>query len=253
MFKATIPMENEKYFGAIWKLLSGLSLEAEFNVSNNGILIRAIDTAKTAMITIELPKAFFESLSCDEPLTFITDVLHTGKLINPRGETIQLYGDSENLTIEHVAKEYKRSFKTVNLKGINVTYPTVNLERDTMFAIKSDFFHEVLGDAAPVSDTFYFSTDGKTLKIASEGELSIMEQEIQQGSILQGFKSKGTINRAEFFHQYIKNVVDALYSMIELTHVLVSEDEPLVIIMAATTEDKKTIIFKTTGIFGQKP
>jgi len=253
MFKAEVSIENERYFQAIWKLLPNLALEAEFTVSDNGILIRAIDPAQTAMVTIELPKIFFASLSCDKPLTFILDVLHVGKLIKPRGEKIQLYGDAETLTIEHTAKEYKRSFKSINLKGINVTYPSLNMERDAGFAIKSDFFQGVLEDAIPVADTFYFSSDGKKLNIASEGELSTMEQEIHQGSILQGFKSKGKISRAEYFHEYIKNFVDALYSTIDLTHVLVTENKPLVLIMAATAGDKKDIIFKITGMFGPKP
>jgi proliferating cell nuclear antigen len=253
MFKAEISIENEKYFQAIWKLLPNLALEAEFSVSDNGILIRAIDPAQTAMVTIELPKAFFETLTCDNAMTFISDVLHVGKLIKSRGEKIQLYGDSETLTIEHIAKEYKRSFKSINLKGVTVTYPTLNLERDASFAIKSDFFQGVLEDATPVADTFYLSSDGKKLKIASEGELSTMEQEIDQGSILQGFKSKGAIKRAEYFHEYVKNFVDALYSIIDLTHVLVTEGKPLVLIMAATAEDKKDMIFKITGMFGPKP
>jgi proliferating cell nuclear antigen len=252
MFKATINVENEKYFQAIWKLLPSISLEAEFNVSDNGIIIRAIDPARVAMVAIELNKNFFETLSCDSNITFMSDVLHVGKLIKSRGEKINIYGDINNLTIEHVAKEYKRSFKSINLSGITGTYPSLNLERDASFTIKSDFFRGILDDATPVSDSFYFSSDGKKLNIESEGELSEMKQEIEQGSILQGFKSKGTIGRAEYFHEYIKSLLNALDTAIEDVKILVTEGMPLILVMESKDKNNATML-KVTGMFGPKP
>lgn len=256
MFKATIPVENEKYFQAIWKILPGLSLEAEFNVTENGIVIKAMDPAKTALVSIDLPKIFFEELKCNEPLRFLSDVLHVGKLIKPRGLKIELEGDENTLTIRHVAKKYKKTFTSINLKTVDVTYPNLNVERDVSFALKSNWLNEVLEDAVPVSDTFYFKADKEKLTISSEGELSVMEQEIEPGEELQGYSPKTKIERAEYFHEYVRIVVGALYSLVDFIHVKISEGKPLILAAAATSEKpeyKGKIMFRVMAAFGPKP
>jgi DNA polymerase III sliding clamp (beta) subunit (PCNA family) len=254
MFEAIIPIENEKYFSTIWKMLPNLALEAQFTVTKDGIVIKGMDPAQTTMVIIELPKEFFSSIKVDEPLSFFCDVLHLSKLIKARGEQVRLQGDEDVLTVEHFGgkKFKKRTFKSINLKGINVTYPNLNLERETTLAIESDCLQQLLEDAVPVADTVYFRVDESGLKVGSEGEISSMEEELEFGSSLQKIKG-GTIQRAEYFHEYIREVIDSLYSLIEWTYISISEGKPLVLVMAATTEDKKSIIFKTTAVFGPKP
>lgn len=253
VFKARISEEKEKYFQAIWKMLPSLSLEAEFSVSDAGIVIKAMDPARTALVTIELPKAFFESLTCDTPTRFLADVLHVSKIIRVRGEKIELEGDEDAMTIRHIGKEYTRTFKVVNLKTVEVSYPKLGYERDVSITLDAEWFHNVLEDASPVADTFYFKVENNRLIIASEGELSTMEQEVSPGSILRNMSANTQIERAEYFIEYVKDVVDVMHNLVDVVYIRLSEGTPLVLGFMVKEAESKEPVFKVVATFGPKP
>jgi proliferating cell nuclear antigen len=171
MFRIII--SDAKTWKNLMTAVSTLVEEATFNVTPDGISLRAMDPSHVAMVDFEYPKDSFQEYSCKEPSKLCIDIADMLKLMKrvEAGENLELSLDQQtgHLAMKLTGK-YTRKFSVPLLQPTTSDIPTPKLVFDAKIKMDASCFNDAVDDISTVSEQVKFEATPEKLIMSAGSE-----------------------------------------------------------------------------------
>lgn len=168
-----IKIDDAKLFKDCVDSLVTLIDEGEFNISKDGIKLRAMDPSQIAMVDFNLPKSAFESYDIAKEIKLglsIDDLSKITARCRP-GDSLELKLDDSESRIELIFKGKSRRKFNLPLLDISGVVPNApKIQFDATVKISGNILKESLKDASLVSSHVILSADSKGFEIKAHGD-----------------------------------------------------------------------------------
>lgn len=205
MFTAKVKSDIIK---AIIDVTSPLVNEAKFNISKEGISIRAVDPAHVAMVDLELNKSAFDEYSA-EPMELGIDLDKLSGIMRlaSSGDIVSLeYDEKSNRLIVKIGNLVRRMglIDTAGMPDSKV--PNLNLPAKAV--VKADELSRGVRASEAVSDHLALSMDKEAFELFAEGDTDTVNLKLPKDLLVEldapgKFKSLFSI---DYFSNMIKPV-----------------------------------------------
>ncbi|NYZ80020.1 proliferating cell nuclear antigen (pcna) [Candidatus Micrarchaeota archaeon] len=182
-----VKFDDAKIFKDCIDALVTLIDEGEFDVSKDGIKLRAMDPSQIAMVDFVLPKSAFEKydVAKDTKIGLNLDDLSKITSRSRPGDSLELKLDDSESRLELVFKGKSRRKFNLPLLDISATSPKVpNIEFDARIKINGGMLKESLKDASLVSSHVILSANSKGFDIQAKGDKGDVTVESNKEDVL---------------------------------------------------------------------
>lgn len=170
MLKATL--YDARRWRDILNVISTLLEEAEFKVLPEGLKMRAMDSSHTAMVDLDLPRAFFDKYKCDSSTELRFNVKNILNLLEGivANESIEInYMDEEAKLIICLRGEYQRVFNltTLAIEGEFDREPKATFK--VRAQVQTASLKKVITDSQKMGDEISIETKANTITFRTVG------------------------------------------------------------------------------------
>ncbi|MFH1402831.1 MAG: proliferating cell nuclear antigen (pcna) [Candidatus Altiarchaeota archaeon] len=204
MFQATI--NDTKSWRSSIEAIAALIDEGTFQISKEGLKLRAMDPSQIALVDFELSGSAFEKFSVDNPTNIGIDFAELNK-ITKRSKP----EDRIDLTLDQRLKmvfrgETKRSFSVSVIDASSNPPKEPSIEFTAEVKIAPNILKEALKDAELVSNHVELKLDGG-FSIKSDGDTGSVDIQFPEEKVLSVNVSKES--RAVFSLDHLNNILKA--------------------------------------------
>ena len=228
MFKAQ--MTDAKFLKDMMGAISILIDEATFDVSPEGIKLRAMDPSRVAMVDFEWPKTVFDDYSCSENMKMCINISELLKLLRRTGkdETVELSLDEKTGKLKIAIKgNYSRTFNMPTLEAMDEDVPTPKVTFNVSAKTTTQGLREAIEDASLVSDHVKIEADNQKMVMIAAGDIMGAKIEFKPGDdVLLEMKAKEA-SKATFSLSYLSEIVKASVPTSEIVVIEFSTDMPI--------------------------
>ena len=228
MFKAK--MADAKFLKDVMGAISILVDEATFDLTSEGIKLRAMDPSRVAMVDFEWPKTVFDEYSCGEPMKMCINISEMLKLLRRTGkdESVELSLDDKTGKLKIAIRgKYSRTFNMPTLEAMDEEVPTPKVSFNVSAKTMTQGLREAIEDASLVSDHVQIEADNEKLVMHATGDIMGAKIEFKAGDdVLLEMKAKEA-SRATFSLSYLSEIVKASVPTSEIVDIEFSTDMPI--------------------------
>ena len=228
MFKAK--MADAKFLKDMMGAISILVDEATFDVTPEGIKLRAMDPSRVAMVDFEWPKTIFDEYSCGETMKMCINISEMLKLLRRTGkdESVELSLDEKTGKLKIAIKgNYSRTFNMPTLEAMDEEVPTPKVTFNVCAKTTTQGLREAIEDASLVSDHVKIEADNGKMIMNAAGDIMGAKIEFAEGSdVLLEMKAKEP-SKATFSLSYLSEIVKAALPTSEIVVIEFSSDMPI--------------------------
>jgi len=204
--------------------------EASFNISKDGIRLRAMDPSHVAMVDFEWPSTVFEEYTCDESSKLSVNVAEMIKLLRriSGDESIELALETGSPKLQMVLRsKYTRTFGMSTLEPSTEEVPTPKISFNASARLTASLLRNAWDDAAAVSDHIIFEASSDKLAMRATGDVGNVIIEVEKGSDeLLSLETKENA-RSTFSLNYLSEMVRAASSLSDIVLLEFSTDMPI--------------------------
>lgn len=162
--------------------------EANFECSENGIALQAMDAAHVALVSMLLRQSGFEPYRCDRSRTLGIPVAHMHKIIKCGDNTDTLTlasqddGDSLNFTFESVNQEKTSTFQ---MKLLDIDADTMSIpekEYDAVVVMSSTEFQRICRDMSMLGEVVRIGVTKEGVSFSAAGDVGKATIKLAQGA-----------------------------------------------------------------------
>lgn len=210
--------------------ISTLVDEATFNITGDGISLRAMDPSRVAMIDFAMGKAAFDEYTCTENLKLCLDINELLKLVKRAGkdESVEILLDEKTGRLKILIRgRYARTFDMPTLEATEEEIPTPNIAFNARITLTTDGLRQALEDVLLVSDHVRIEADHDGVLMKGKGDLMSADIELKKGSdaLLEAVVKEPS--KSTFSLSYLSDIVKAAASTSDVVTVEFSKDMPV--------------------------
>jgi proliferating cell nuclear antigen len=205
-----IEVEDARYWKNCIDSIVNLIDEGSFEISANGISLKAMDPSQIAMVSFSIPKSAFSKYKVDETTRVGINFDNMSKILSrSRGKDKLMMMIDENKLVLEFFGEDKRNFKLPLLDVQEGAQKEPKIEFDAVVKIKAGQFKEILGDAALLSSHVVLEASSKGFFVEVHGDSGDLRVEREKtGEATQHIDVKKD-SRATFPLQFMEDIVKA--------------------------------------------
>jgi len=241
LFKAKI--SDAKLLRDMITAISTLVDEATFNITQEGIKLRAMDPSRVAMIDFEWPKTVFDEYTCDAPTKMCINIGEMLKLLRRTGkdESVELALDEKTNRLNVGIKgKYERTFNMPTLEAAEEEVPTPKITFNIRAKVTTEGLHQAIEDVLLVSDHVKIEVDSEKLTMRAAGDLMGATIELKKGSdALLDLEAKEP-SKATFSLSYLSEIIKTASGASDIATLEFSSDMPVRIDFQQPKEGKLT-------------
>jgi len=228
MFKAK--MADAKFLKDMMGAISILVDEATFDVSPEGIKLRAMDPSRVAMVDFEWPKTVFDDYSCGETMKMCINISEMLKLLRRTGkdESVELSLDEKTGKLKIAIKgKYSRTFNMPTLEAMDEEVPTPKVSFNVCAKTTTQGLREAIEDASLVSDHVKIEAENDKMIMNASGDIMGAKIEFVSGSDVLLEMTTKQASKATFSLSYLSEIVKAAVPTSEIVVIEFSTDMPI--------------------------
>jgi proliferating cell nuclear antigen len=241
MFKAK--MSDAKLLRDMITAISTLVDEATFNITPDGIKLRAMDPSRVAMIDFEWPKTVFDEYQSDQTTKMCINITEILKLLKrtAKDEAIELTLDEKTNRLNVGIKgKYDRTFNMPTLEATEEEVPTPKITFNIKAKVTTDGLHQAIEDVLLVSDHVKIEVDPEKLTMKAAGDLMGANIELKKGNdALLEIEAKEP-SKATYSLSYLSEIIKTAAASSEIATIEFSNDMPIRIDFQQPKEGKLT-------------
>jgi proliferating cell nuclear antigen len=228
MFKAK--MADAKFLKDMMGAISILVDEATFDLTPEGIKLRAMDPSRVAMVDFEWPKAVFDEYSCDENMKMCINISEMLKLLRRTGkdESVELSLDDKTGKLKIAIKgTYSRTFNMPTLEAMDEEVPTPKVTFNVSAKTTTQGLREAIEDASLVSDHVRIEANDDKMIMNASGDIMGANIEFTKGDDVLLEMTAKEASKATFSLSYLSEIVKASVPTSEIVMIEFSTDMPI--------------------------
>jgi len=241
MFK--VKMADPRLLRNLMNSIATLVDEATFNISPEGIKLRAMDPSRVAMIDFELPKTVFDEFICDQPTKMCINISELLKLLKRSGKDdfIELSLDEKTgkLQITLIGK-YTRTFTMPTLETAEEEVPTPKLTFNVKAKVTTDGLKTAIDEASLVSDHVRLEADSEKIVMRATGDIMGAVIELKKGSDALLDIEVTEPSKATYSLSYLSEIIKAASATSDIATLEFSTDMPIKMDFQQPREGKLT-------------
>jgi proliferating cell nuclear antigen len=228
MFKAK--MADAKFLKDMMGAISILVDEATFDLTPEGIKLRAMDPSRVAMVDFEWPKTVFDEYSCDENMKMCINISEMLKLLRRTGkdESVELSLDDKTGKLKIAIKgTYSRTFNMPTLEAMDEEVPTPKVTFNVSAKTTTQGLREAIEDASLVSDHVRIEANDDKMIMNASGDIMGANIEFTKGDDVLLEMTAKEASKATFSLSYLSEIVKASVPTSEIVMIEFSTDMPI--------------------------
>ncbi len=241
MFK--IKIADAKSLKDMMGAISILVDEASFDLTPDGIKLRAMDPSRVAMVDFEWPKTVFDEYTCSEAAKMCINISEMLKLLRRTGkdESVELFLDEKTGRLKIAIRgKYTRTFNMPTLEAMEEEVPTPKVSFNISAKTTTDGLRQAIEDASLVSDHVRIEADKEKIVMNATGDIMGATIEFKKGSdVLLDIEAKEA-SKATFSLSYLSEIVKAAVATSEIATLEFSTDMPIKLDFQQEKEGKLT-------------
>lgn len=202
--------------------------EGLFEITNEGVRLKAMDPSQISMISFFMPKEAFSHYALDEERKIGIDVDKLSKVLarGAKGESAELGLEEGRLVVVFSGAKKRRVFKLPLIDVGSGLEREPRIEYRNYIRVEPDAFKEVLKDAKLVSNHIRLVLEDGRFRVEIRGDEGEVREEFEKdsGEVKEMKVQEGA--RATFPLQYLEDIVKASKSGSPLT-IYLETDRPL--------------------------
>jgi len=223
--------------------ISTLIDEATFDITTEGIKLRAMDPSRVAMVDFAWPKTVFDEYVCSEAMKMCINITEMLKLLRRAGrdESVELSLDEKTGRLQMTIRgKYVRTFNMPTLEAMEEEVPTPKITFNVRVKITTEGLRQAIEDASLVSDHVRMEVDQEKMLMRATGDLMGATIELKRGSdALLDLEAKEP-SKATFSLSYLSEIVKAAVATSEIATIEFSTDMPVRLDFQQPKEGKLT-------------
>jgi proliferating cell nuclear antigen len=228
MFKAK--MADAKFLKDMMGAISILVDEATFDLTPEGIKLRAMDPSRVAMVDFEWPKTVFDEYACSENAKMCINISELLKLLRRTGkdESVELSLDEKTGKLKIAIRgKYSRTFNMPTLEAIDEEVPTPKVSFNIKAKTTTEGLREAIEDASLVSDHVRIEASKEKLVMNASGDIMGANIEFKAGDDVLLEIAATEDAKATFSLSYLSEIVKASAPTSEIVLIEFSTDMPI--------------------------
>ncbi|MFH1222462.1 MAG: proliferating cell nuclear antigen (pcna) [Candidatus Micrarchaeota archaeon] len=185
--------------------------EGEFEISKDGLQLKAMDPSQISMVAFTMPKAAFEEYAIEEEARIGVDISQLSNVLSrgKRGEKAEISIEEGRLVIKFYAAKRKRTFKIPLRETGERIQREPKIEYKNHVSNRADAFKEVLKDAKLVSSHVRLGLTPTEFLVEVRGDSGDVKEEFEVGGdeITEIKTAEGA--KATFPLQYLEDMMKA--------------------------------------------
>ncbi|RLI67253.1 MAG: proliferating cell nuclear antigen (pcna), partial [Candidatus Gerdarchaeota archaeon] len=210
--------------------ISTLVDEVTFNITPEGMNLRAMDPSRVAMVDFEWPKTVFDEYVCEAPTKMCINISELLKLLRKTGkdEYVELSIDEKTgkLQITLVGK-YTRTFTMPTLETSEEEVPTPKLSFNVKAKVTTEGLKGALDEASLVSDHVRLEADNEKLILRAAGDIMGAVIELKKGSDALLDIEASEPSKATYSLSYLSEIVKSASTTSDIATLEFSTDMPI--------------------------
>jgi proliferating cell nuclear antigen len=204
--------------------------EATFNLTPDGMQLRAMDPSRVAMIDFQWPKTVFDEYQCDQPQKMCINIAELLKLLKrtTKDETVELTLTSETPKLQiTITGKYTRTFNMPTLEPQEEEVPTPKITFKTTAKTTTEGLRLAIEDAQIVSDHVKIEADAEKLTLTAAGDLMGATIQLKKGSDALLDLQVEEPSKATFSLSYLAEIIKAASATSEIATLQFANDMPI--------------------------
>ncbi len=211
--KATVA--EAKTFKAILDAIAEMVEETSFKATPEGIRLRNMDTSRSAMITVDLPKEFFESYEVEEEEIIGLQLTDLRKLLQRAGAS-KLHLDTTKkdgrmqVKLEATGRG-TRSFGVPLIRVVGEDLPDPKVPFKAKVKLIASLLDDAIKDCAIVGDTVAFTANKEDFNVTANGDDGEIKVEFSEAtnSLLSIELKDGMSQRTTYTISFLQSMMKA--------------------------------------------
>jgi proliferating cell nuclear antigen len=201
-------IDNAKYWKECIDTIVNLVDEGVFNVTKEGVTLKAMDPSSISMISFFMPSKAFSKYDVEKSVGLGLNIDNLSKIMSRArdGEALIMKEHDNKLTLEFSGQS-KRRFKTQLIDVRKSVEKEPNVQFDANIEINGETFKELVKDATIVSEYISLKATKDQFVIDCRGDSGeLNEEHLSDGSAIKKISSEKSAE-ATFNLQFLENMV----------------------------------------------
>ena len=201
-------IDNAKYWKECIDTIVNLVDEGVFNVTKEGVTLKAMDPSSISMISFFMPSKAFSKYDVEKSVGLGLNIDNLSKIMSRArdGEALIMKEHDNTLTLEFSGQS-KRRFKTQLIDVRKSVEKEPNVQFDANIEINGETFKELVKDATIVSEYISLKATKDQFVIDCRGDSGeLNEEHLSDGSAIKKISSEKSAE-ATFNLQFLENMV----------------------------------------------
>ncbi len=223
-----IKLDSAEYWRDCLEAIVSLVEEGSFNISKEGISLRAMDPSGISMVSFNIPSKAFSKFTVSDPVSIGLNLSNLSKIMQrTRPNEALVMKDSDNkLSLEFSSDSGKRKYKIplIDIRKNADKEPTISF--DVHAEVMSEPMKNIIKDAAQMSSYISFKAAKNQFIASAYGDSGELEGSYEEdGKVIKKIDAAKNA-QAVFNLEYLENIVKGcpVGSEIDLS---LKSDDPL--------------------------
>ena len=175
-----IKIDNAKYWKSCIDSIANIVDEGVFEITKEGIVLKAIDPSGISMICFNIPNKAFSKYDLDKSVSIGLDISNLIKILSTSrtDEQIVMKSNNNKFNIEFIGNYTSRRYKLpiIDVKTNDVKVPKIP-DPESIVEVKADTLKEILKDANSLSSYVAFKTTKNSFMVIAKSDIGELEEE----------------------------------------------------------------------------
>ena len=223
-----LKIDNAKYWRDCVEAIVNLVDEGSFNISKEGITLKAMDPSGISMVSFSMPSKAFAKFTVEKAAVVGLNLDNLSKVLSRTrdNETLVMKDTDGKLHLEFIGEGSKRRYKLPLIDVRKNVEKEPSVEFDAVTDVSGEPLKDIIKDASLISSYISFKAAKDHFMISARGDSGELEESQEvDGNIIKKLTAKGNAE-AVFNLEYLENIVKACPLGNEI-NMAIKSNEPL--------------------------
>ena len=221
-----IKIDDARYWKSCIDSIVSLIDEGSFNITKEGISLKAMDPSSISMVAFFMPNKAFSKYEVEKSIGIGLNLENLGNILasSRQGEQLVMKDSGNKLLLDFIGKTSKRRYKLPLIDVKKEPDKEPKIEFDAVVELKSDSIKEVLKDASLLSSHVGFKTEKDSFYVVAKGDAGELEEEhVNNADVVKKMTVTKSCN-ATFNLDYLERMIRACPASSAMTVSLKTEE-----------------------------
>ncbi|MDE1869621.1 MAG: proliferating cell nuclear antigen (pcna) [Candidatus Micrarchaeota archaeon] len=223
-----IKIDNAKYWRDCVEAIVNLVDEGSFNISAEGITLKAMDPSGISMVSFFIPSKAFGKFNVEKGASVGLNLDNLNKVLSRTrdNEALTIKENEGKLSLEFVGQGSRRRYKLPMIDVRKNVEKEPNVDFDVTAEVLGEPLKDIIKDASLISSYISFRASKDQMTVSARGDSGELEESHEvDGNVIKKLTIKANAD-AVFNLEYLENIIKAC-PVGNPINVLIKSNEPL--------------------------